>query len=53
MEMIQDHLLLHTASIPVRKHVIIGVKLNSIFSISLQYRWNKIINPKANTKKEE
>jgi hypothetical protein len=48
MEMMQDYLLLHTASIPVRKHMtIIGVKLNSIFSLSLQYRWNNIINPKA------
>jgi hypothetical protein len=47
MERMQDHLLLHIASIPVRKRMIIGVKLNYVFSLSLQYRWNEIINPKA------
>jgi len=35
MEMMQDHLILHTASTQVRKHMIIGVKLNFIFSQSL------------------
>jgi hypothetical protein len=46
MEMMQDYLLLTTA-MPVGKHLIIGVKLNYLFSISLPYRWRAIINSKA------